>query len=536
MEIWFTRRIAMISIALLLLLFLNRAIATQQDEDDDDLEALDELDEVDSNDDEKFSEAEAVSRAQRIVADLNNDNAERVLNSHEYVLLLGYASWCQRSAELMPEFASAATKLKEMGSPVLLAKLDADRHTRVASKYDIKGFPTLLFFVNGTWQSYTGGFSGDEIVTWVRKKTGVPTVKLSSISEAENFLKRNPTLVVGFFKEFEGSAYEEFVKAAKDDNEVQFVEVNNLDVAAFFSLEINHLPHALGLIKSEPEKFVVFEGEFQKENLIQFIELNKYPLVTRVTARNSVKVLSNPIKLQIYIFAEPDDHESVLPLFQAAAKKYKSKIFFLLIDSTDDSLAKPLLTLFGLEATKPIVTAFDNREGSKYLFESDITPETLEDFCSKLVTGNLVPYYKSEPIPAENKGDVRVVVGKTFGDIVLKSSEDVLLEVTTPWSMKSKGVSKLTEKVAKHFKGVPSLVIARIDASVNEHPDLQVTAYPSFLFYRADKKEAPIKVSTKFNLKDLIEFIKENVGLPLTEVKKHEEHKEQLDSEQKDEL
>jgi len=59
-------------------------------------------------------------------------------------------------------------------------------------------------------------------------------------------------------------------------------------------------------------------------------------------------------------------------------------------------------------------TAFDNTIGSKYLLESEITASSLENFCSELVGGNLLPYYKSEPISVESQGDVRVVVGKVF--------------------------------------------------------------------------------------------------------------------------
>jgi hypothetical protein len=97
----------------------------------------------------------------------------------------------------------------------------------------------------------------------------------------------------------------------------------------------------------------------------------------------------------------------------------------------------------------------------------------MQNFCSELVAGNLLPYYKSEPIPIEvstasivyfgtfktltshpdsrfntvmtrhkfclhilqSKGDVRVVVGKTFDDIVLNSSQDVLLEVSLTLSL-----------------------------------------------------------------------------------------------------
>lgn len=107
----------------------------------------------------RSSEAEVLTKAQRIVLELNHDNTKRVIERHEFVLVLGYAPWCSRSAELMPQFAEAATSLKELGSPLLLAKLDAERHPKTALSLEIKGFPTLLLFVNGTSQVYTGGFS-----------------------------------------------------------------------------------------------------------------------------------------------------------------------------------------------------------------------------------------------------------------------------------------------------------------------------------------------------------------------------------------
>ena len=55
----------------------------------------------------------------------------------------------------MPRFvvAATATALREMGSPIVMAKLDAERHAKAASLLGIKGFPTILLFVNGTVQS-----------------------------------------------------------------------------------------------------------------------------------------------------------------------------------------------------------------------------------------------------------------------------------------------------------------------------------------------------------------------------------------------
>ncbi|CAH2036475.1 unnamed protein product [Thlaspi arvense] len=130
------------------------------DEESDDLEQLIAVDEQLQEDrPEQQSEAETVSKAQRIVLELSGDNTKRVIDGNEFVMVLGYAPWCARSADLMPRFAEAATALKEIGSPILMAKIDGDRYSKVASELEIKGFPTLILFVKGTSQPYTGGFS-----------------------------------------------------------------------------------------------------------------------------------------------------------------------------------------------------------------------------------------------------------------------------------------------------------------------------------------------------------------------------------------
>ena len=169
-----TSRFLLLALTLTLLLLLlsfsiniNASDPTSPEDDSDDLEqllALDEQEDQQQQDQEqefssRFSEAEVVSKAQRIVLELNSDNSKRIIDENEFVLVLGYAPWCVRSAELMPHFAEAANSLKELGSPLLMAKLDAERYPKVASLLDIKGFPTLLLFVNGTSQAYSGGFS-----------------------------------------------------------------------------------------------------------------------------------------------------------------------------------------------------------------------------------------------------------------------------------------------------------------------------------------------------------------------------------------
>ncbi|XP_010254101.1 PREDICTED: protein disulfide isomerase-like 1-6 [Nelumbo nucifera] len=509
------------SVTLLLLLrcFVSAAASDTIVDDEDDLKGYEELLALDEEEEREGPQvrsseagAEVLSKAQRIVLELNNDNTKRVIDDNEFVLLLGYAPWCPRSAELMPQFAEAATTLKEMGSPLLLAKLDAESYPKAASLLGIRGFPTLLLFVNGSSQVYTGGFSAEDIVIWARKKTGAPVIRLSSVTEAEKFLENNTMFVIGLFERFEGPDYEEFVKAANADNETQFAEACGIEVAKVLFPDIKPKNLFLGLVKSEPEKYTTFEDTFVKEKILQFLENNKFPLVTMLTELNSVKVYSSSIKLQVYIFAEANDLKNFLLLLQDVARKFKSKIMFVCVDIAEGNLAKPFLTLFGLEESEQtVVTAFDYRINSKYLLESDLTPSNLEEFCSGLLSGTLSPYFKSQPMP-NNKGEtIQTIVGRTFDDLVLSSLQHVLLEVHTPWCIKCKTTSKQIEKLAKHFRRFDNLIFGRIDASSNEHPKLQITDYPTLLFYPSGDKLNPIKQATKSSLKELAAFINKNV-------------------------
>ncbi|GMH17677.1 hypothetical protein Nepgr_019518 [Nepenthes gracilis] len=486
--------------------------------EDDDLEAIEELIAIDEQEEKHqpergpSTEAHVLSKAQRVVVELNNDNTKRILSENEFVLVLGYAPWCPRSAELMPRFAEAANSLTELGTSLLMAKLDADRYPKTASSLEIKGYPTLLLFINGTSQPYTGGFTAEDIVIWARKKTGEPVIRLSSVTEAQEFVKKHSAFAIGLFENFEGPQYEEFVKAAISDNETQFVETNSIEIAELLYPDIKLTNLFLGLVKSEPERYTMFEGPLEMDRILQFLEFNKFPLITTLTELTSMKVYSSPVKLQVYVFVDPDDFKTLVEPLQEVARKFKSKIMFLYVNIRDDNLAKPFLTLLGLEESEQtVVAAFDNKISTKYLLESEPMPSHIEEFCSGILQGTLSPHFKSQPEPDNKDASVQIAVGKTFDALVLSSSKNILLEVHTPWCINCDVLSKQVEKLAKHFKGLDNLIFVKIDASANEHPKLQVTDYPALLFYPAADKTTPVKLSTKSSLKDLAAFIKENV-------------------------
>ena len=89
----------------------------------------------------------------------------------------------------------------------------------VGKRFEVEGFPTLKWFVNGKPQEYNGGRVTKDIVSWIVKHTGPAYKTINSNAElaAEvESAKANP-VVVAVLADHSGSHAQEFFTAAQDD-------------------------------------------------------------------------------------------------------------------------------------------------------------------------------------------------------------------------------------------------------------------------------------------------------------------------------
>merc|ERR1719266_3305438 len=72
---------------------------------------------------------------------------------------------------LEPEYKRAATEMKAEGFRTVLAKVDATEESEIAGRFDVKGYPTIIFFAKGKQvQLYEGERDAEAIKTWLYKR------------------------------------------------------------------------------------------------------------------------------------------------------------------------------------------------------------------------------------------------------------------------------------------------------------------------------------------------------------------------------
>jgi len=117
---------------------------------------------------------------------------------------------------------------------------------------------------------------------------------------------------------------------------------------------------------------------------------------------------------------------------------------------------------------------------------------------------------KSEEIPTTQEGDVVVLVGKSFNDIVLDPTKDVLVEFYAPWCGHCKKLAPIYDELAANLKHNTNLVIAKMDSTANEVESVSVQGFPTIKFWPANNKSNPMDFNGDRTVEGFTKFLKEN--------------------------
>jgi protein disulfide-isomerase A1 len=440
----------------------------------------------------------AVAVADDVVT-LTTENFDSIIEENEFVLVEFFAPWCGHCKNLAPHYAKAATTLKEDG--IVLGAVDATIEKDLASKFGVRGYPTLKLFKNGKATEYKGGRTEDTIVSYIRKATGPPAKDLADAAAVGAFIEGSKVVVVGYFSELSGAEYDAFIETAKADEDNSFGVTTDADAAAAAGVTAP----AIVLHKQFDEGKNVFDGAYTQAEIASFVAANRMPLIIPFTMDVAGDLFQSSIGKIAFLFTDDEAPE----YFTEVATAFKGKYLF----STAPSHETRLTDYLGVSKEDFPVFFIVETGGNmrKFPMSGDVSASSVRAHIESHASGELKPTFKSEPIPENNDGPVTVIVGKNFESIVLDENKNVLLEVYAPWCGHCKKLEPIYKKLGQHFAKNDDIVIAKMDGTANEVDGLNVRGFPTIKFF---PKGAKTVASAKdYNggreLDDFVEYLSE---------------------------
>jgi thiol-disulfide isomerase/thioredoxin len=244
---------------------------------------------------------------------------------------------------------------------------------------------------------------------------------------------------------------------------------------------------------------------------------------------------SSVVKYKVVLVVEEDDEtlSTHVPTLKALAAKHSPGSvlcgYYAYNAPSSSRIASALKVEHAkaiLRAQLPVLVVLDMTTGDKFVGQllGSLKPETIESYFERAIANDgVLPYVKSEPVPTDNDDPlwtVKTIVGSTFRSgwiytiriltvltaltippippippilitlhyrsVVLDGPQEVLLEAYAPWCGHCKKLTPVYEKLGRLFAGEKRVMIAKVDATLNELPSrLKIRGFPTLIWFSA---------------------------------------------------
>lgn len=261
------------------------------------------------------------------VLELDESNFEAAISSFDYVFVDFYAPWCGHCKRLSPELDKAASILAGLKDPIVIAKVNADKYTHLATKYEIDGFPTLKIFMHGVPTEYYGPRKADSLVRYLKKFVAQDVAILTSDSAISDFVESAGTdfpIYIGF------GLNESMISnlAIKYKKKAWFSVAKDFSEDAMLLYDFDKVPALASFHPNYNEKSI-FYGPFEDKFLEEFIKQNLFPLALPINYETLKLLKDDERKVVLTIMDDEADEKSkeLIKLLKAAASANRDLVF-----------------------------------------------------------------------------------------------------------------------------------------------------------------------------------------------------------------
>jgi protein disulfide-isomerase A1 len=237
---------------------------------------------------------------------------------------------------------------------------------------------------------------------------------------------------------------------------------------------------------------------------------------------NAQKAFRGWVDSHLLIFASRKNHswnEIVQKGTKLARKEeFFTKLMFLMVDLDEDDHRRvieylglknetfPLVRIVqmksDIEKYKPLDGVHDN------LFEDDLNEAEVFKFGKDYLDRKVPRQYLSEKLPKDwNDYPVKMLTGDNFEEVLKDKSKNILVDYYAPWCGHCKALHPVWDELAETLKDQKDVLMAKMDATLNELSHTIIRSFPTIRLYKKDRKE-PFSEHVEYNGERTLEGIK----------------------------